>query len=145
MIIFVRMRDDLAEEELSIPASRTFKNYDTLVDELYISAEELEGAFIGNDPADPDDHPFCFVELRDGRCLYFMSVDLDFTHSANSLAEDALDCACAEIQRQLGVKTGDLAGLIFSGEKGDEVRNIFKQYIQAELAHREEAHEVVTP
>jgi len=144
-MIFVRMRDDLAEEELSIPASRTFKNYDTLVDDLYITAEELEGAFIGDDPAHPDDHAFCFVELRDGRCLYFMSVDLDFIHSVDSLAEDALDCACAEIQRQLGVKTGDLAGLIFSGSNGDAIRDIFKQYIQAEMAHREEAHEVDTP
>lgn len=57
------------------------------------------------------------------------------------LAEDALDCACAEIQRQLGVKTGDLAGLIFSGEKGDEIRNIFKAYIQAEREHKENLKE----
>ena len=72
------MRADLAEEGLSVPASRTFSNYDTLDDDLYITAEELEGATLGDDPADPDDHPFCYVQLKDGRSLYFISVDLDF-------------------------------------------------------------------
>lgn len=78
----IRMRDDLAEEGLSVPASRTFKDYDTLVDDLYISADELKGASIGNDPADPDDHPFCYVQLKDGRSLYFISADLDFEYEA---------------------------------------------------------------
>lgn len=73
-----RMRNDLIKQGLSIPASRTFKDYDTLVDSLYITAEELEGATQGNDPADPDDHPFCYVQLKDGRALYFISTDLDF-------------------------------------------------------------------
>mgnify|MGYP003654109565 CR=1 FL=1 len=49
------MRADLAEEGLSVPASRTFSNYDTLDDDLYITAEELEGAIQGDDPADADD------------------------------------------------------------------------------------------
>lgn len=74
----IRMRDDLAKEGLSVPASRTFSNYDTLDDDLYITAQELEGAVQGDDPADPDDHPFCYVQLKDGRSLYFISVDLDF-------------------------------------------------------------------
>ena len=74
----IQMRRDLAKEGLSVPASRTFSNYDTLDDDLYISAEELEGAVQGDDPADPDDHAFCYVQLRDGRSLYFMGVDLDF-------------------------------------------------------------------
>lgn len=74
----VRMRDDLAEEGLSIPASRTFKKYDTQVGVVYINAEELVGAVIGNDRADPDEHAFCYVKLKDGRGLYFLSVDLDF-------------------------------------------------------------------
>ena len=72
------MRADLAKEGMSVPASRTFSNYDTLDDDLYISAEELDGATFADDPADPDDHPFCFVQLKDGRCLYFISADLDF-------------------------------------------------------------------
>ena len=75
----VRMRDDLAKEGLSVPASASFSNYDHLVEPVfYISAEELEGAVIGDDPAGPDDHAFCFVQLKDGRGLYFMGVDLDF-------------------------------------------------------------------
>ena len=78
MTFLARMRDDLAEQGFSVPASKTFSNYDTLDDDLYITAEELEGATQGNDPADPDDHPFCYVQLKDGRSLYFISVDLDF-------------------------------------------------------------------
>jgi hypothetical protein len=74
----IRMRDDLAKAGYAIPASRTFSDYDTLDDDLYITAKELEGAVQGNDPADPDDHPFCYVQLKDGRSLYFISVDLDF-------------------------------------------------------------------
>ena len=74
----IRMRDDLALEGLSVPASRTFKDYDTQVDVVYITAEELDGATYGNDPAHPDDHPFCYVQLKDGRSLYFLSIDLDF-------------------------------------------------------------------
>lgn len=74
----IRMRWDLAEEELSVPASTTFSNYDTLDDDIFVTAEELEGAEQGDDPADPDDHAFCYVKLKDGRSLYFMSVDLDF-------------------------------------------------------------------
>jgi len=76
----IRMRWDLAEEGYSVPASRTFSNYDTLDDDLYISAEELEGATYADDPADPDDHPFCFLQLKDGRTLYFIGADLDFIY-----------------------------------------------------------------
>ena len=74
----ISMRADLAEEGMSVPASRTFSNYDTLDDDLYISAEELEGATYADDPADPDDHPFCYIQLKDGRTLYFIGADLDF-------------------------------------------------------------------
>lgn len=72
----IRMRDDLAEEGLSVPASRTFRDYDTQVDVVYVDAEELNGATYGDDPA--DDHPFCYVQLKDGRSLYFINADLDF-------------------------------------------------------------------
>jgi hypothetical protein len=80
MNCIIRMRDDLAREGMSVPASKTFRDYDTLVDDLYISAKELEGATFGNDPAEPDDHAFCYVDLKDGRSLYFISVDLDFDY-----------------------------------------------------------------
>jgi len=78
----IRMRDDLAEEGLAVPASKSFKDYDTQVDVVYIGAEELQGATYGDDPAHPDEHPFCYVELKDGRSLYFLSVDLDFGETA---------------------------------------------------------------
>ncbi len=76
----IQMRHDLAEEGYSVPASRTFSNYDTLDDRLFVTAEELEGATFGEDPADSDDHPFCYVQLKDGRSLYFISIDLDFIY-----------------------------------------------------------------
>lgn len=81
MNTIITMRADLAEEGLAVPASKTFEKYDTQVDVVYVGAEELEGATIGSDPADPDDHPFCYVELKDGRSLYFISVDLDFEYT----------------------------------------------------------------
>ena len=46
------------------------------------------------------------------------------------LAIEALDEACAYIQRKLGVKTGDLASHFFSD---GVVVGIFKKYIDEEL------------
>jgi hypothetical protein len=77
----IRMRDDLAEEGLAVPASPTFEKYDTLGDVVYITAEELEGAVQGDDPADPDDHAYWYIKLKDGRSLYFVGADLDFEYS----------------------------------------------------------------
>ena len=79
MTYTARMRDDLAEEGLSVPASATFEKYDTLGDIVYISAAELEGATQGDDP---DDHAYCYIQLKDGRSLYFISADLDFEVTA---------------------------------------------------------------
>lgn len=80
MYPIISMRADLAEDGLSVPASKSFKDYDTQVDVTYITAEELEGATQGDDPADTDDHPFAYVELKDGRSFYFISADLDFDY-----------------------------------------------------------------
>jgi hypothetical protein len=74
----VRMRSDLAEEGMSVPAGKSFESYDTLVDVIYLSADDLEDAVQGNDPVDTDTHPYCYVKLRDGRCFYMVSADLDF-------------------------------------------------------------------
>jgi len=98
----VRMRDDLAEARISVPASKTFRDYDTQVEEIYVNSEELEGAVLGEDPADSDDHPFCYVELKDGRSLYFMGMDLDFDmekekdHEKDCPATDGFGCRCGE-------------------------------------------------
>lgn len=83
MNYIIRMRDDLAEEGLSVPACKTFTDYDTMVDVEYISAEELQDARVGDDPADPDDHAFWYIQLKDGRSFYFLSVDLDFDDEDN--------------------------------------------------------------
>ena len=74
----IRMRTDLAEEGMSVPAGKSFESYDTLVDVIYLSADDLEDAVQGNDPVDTDTHPYCYVKLRDGRCFYMVSADLDF-------------------------------------------------------------------
>ena len=87
----ITMRWDLAEEGLSVPASKTFSDYDTLDDDLYITAEELEGATQGNDPADPDDHAFCYVQLKDGRSLYFIGADLDFEYEEQTTKDDSYE------------------------------------------------------
>jgi len=82
MNTIITMRADLAEEGLAVPASKTFSKYDHLDEPvIFIGAEELEGATCGDDPAHPDDHAFQYVELKDGRSLYFMSVDLDFEYT----------------------------------------------------------------
>ena len=62
----IRMRTDLAEEGLSVPAGKSFESYDTLVDVVYLSADDLVDAVQGNDPVDTDEHAFCYVKLRDG-------------------------------------------------------------------------------
>ena len=49
------------------------------------------------------------------------------------LAGNALSQACAYIQDQLGVKTGDLAGLFFSGETQDIIESILQDYIKIEI------------
>lgn len=50
----------------------------------------------------------------------------------DTLAEVALDAACAAIQDALGVPDGGLAGLHFSGDKGDAIRRLLLDYIAAE-------------
>jgi hypothetical protein len=50
-----------------------------------------------------------------------------------ALAEDALNAACLEIQKKLGVTDGGVAGVFFSGDEGDDVRAHFNYYIRLEL------------
>jgi len=52
----------------------------------------------------------------------------------NDLAYAALDAACASIQDALGVKTGDFAGMYFSGERHDAIIAILADYIGAEIS-----------
>ena len=124
MKVNIRMRDDLAEEGLSVPASTTFSDYDTLDDDLYITAEELDGATQGNDPADPDDHAFCYVQLKDGRSLYFISVDLDFEY-----IYDKIEIIQTSHGYMAQYMEGELEGEYLCDSKGD---NTFDTYAEAE-------------
>jgi hypothetical protein len=49
------------------------------------------------------------------------------------LAGNALSQACAYIQETLGVKTGDTAGLFFTGEPQDIIESILQDYIRTEI------------
>jgi hypothetical protein len=51
----------------------------------------------------------------------------------NDLAVSALDIACAFIQEQMNIKTGDLAGLYFSGNRKEIMESIFQDYIRQEV------------
>lgn len=124
MKVNIRMRDDLAEEGLSVPASTTFSDYDTLDDDLYITAEELDGATQGDDPADPDDHAFCYVQLKDGRSLYFISVDLDFEY-----IYDKFEIIQTNDGYMVQHMEGQLEGEYLHDSKGD---NLFNTYVEAE-------------
>lgn len=57
--------------------------------------------------------------------------------SINAIAESAINAAVREIQEQLGVETGDLAGIFFSGEVNDRLMCMFTLYIKSELAMQE--------
>jgi hypothetical protein len=75
----IRMRDDLAEEEYTIPASYTFSDYDTQDEPIiYLSATDLDGAEQYDNGIDSDSHPFEVLKLKDGRVFYLMSIDLDY-------------------------------------------------------------------
>lgn len=52
----------------------------------------------------------------------------------DALAEAALDAACEVIQRALGQTDGGVAGVFFSGENGEALVRLFKQYIALERA-----------
>ena len=55
----------------------------------------------------------------------------------NDLAENALDVACAFIQEQLNVETGDLAGLFFSGKPKEIILEVLQDYISQEIQFKE--------
>jgi hypothetical protein len=51
----------------------------------------------------------------------------------SELVELALNAACKAVQDELGETDGGLAGVMFSGELGDNFRKIFSEYCEAEL------------
>jgi len=75
-----RMRTDLAEEGLAIPAFDDVVAYEHYVGHHYIGAEELVGAKLEGNTENCDDPRYNYtrLRLRDNRLLYFVGVDLDF-------------------------------------------------------------------
>lgn len=55
----------------------------------------------------------------------------------SDLAMSALDEACRHIQDHLGVKTGDLAGIFFSGEAQSIIESILQDYIRTEIQFKD--------
>ena len=54
------------------------------------------------------------------------------------LAWDALNAACSNIQDAIKQPNGDVAGVFFSGEKGEQILSILQEYIRLELSFRKE-------
>lgn len=54
-------------------------------------------------------------------------------HQIENLARNALDQACFSIQEALGVKTGDIAGVFFSGEAQNIIESILQDYVKTEI------------
>jgi hypothetical protein len=54
----------------------------------------------------------------------------------SKLASEALDVACRHIQDIIGVETGDLAGMYFSGENLETVDLVLRRYITLELQEK---------
>lgn len=76
----VRMRDDLAEEGYTIPAGKSYRDYDDLQEVTHLTASEIKDAEEYDNGEDPDSHPFQVVKLTDGRILYVISADLDYNY-----------------------------------------------------------------
>jgi len=49
------------------------------------------------------------------------------------IAEDALNEACSFMQESIGIQTGDVAAQFFTGCHGDNVKRLFRQYLETEL------------
>ena len=55
----------------------------------------------------------------------------------SNLAGQALDEACRHIQDVIGVQTGDVAGIYFSGSNKDAIEAVLTRYINLELSFRD--------
>jgi hypothetical protein len=53
-----------------------------------------------------------------------------------NLARNALDEACRHIQDVIGIQTGDLAGMFFTGENQGVIEEVLREYILLELGSR---------
>jgi hypothetical protein len=61
------------------------------------------------------------------------------------LASEALDVACRHIQDIIGVETGDLAGMYFTGEISKTINLVLTRYVVLELQEKNpELHQFLT-
>ena len=67
-----------------------------------------------------------------------VSEDSDSSSDVEELANDALDAAALSIQDALGVEHGDFAGTFFTGEIGDTILEILKDYAREEIKNQSE-------
>jgi hypothetical protein len=59
------------------------------------------------------------------------------SEDVSNLAEQALDEACRHIQDVIGIQTGDVAGIYFSGSNKDAIEAVLMRYINLELSFRD--------
>ena len=76
----VRLRDDLAEDGLGVPAFDYVTAPDNGHGRTYLFKEDLVGAIALRDVEDEDkpEYNFEHIKLLDGRVFYILSIDLDY-------------------------------------------------------------------
>jgi len=55
----------------------------------------------------------------------------------SNLADQALNEACRHIQDVIGIQTGDVAGIYFSGDNKKAIEAVLTRYINLELSFRD--------
>jgi len=67
-----------------------------------------------------------------------LNEDSDSSSDVETLANDALDAAALSIQDALGVEHGDFAGTFFTGEIGENILEILRDYAREEMKNQSE-------
>lgn len=52
----------------------------------------------------------------------------------DQIADDALNAACLSIQDALGQSHGDAAGIFFTGENEERIKELLREYVRFEIA-----------
>lgn len=78
--MMIRMRDDLAKEEILIPAYDDVVEPDTGVGRTFLDAEDLVGAVLMGDNNDDTKPHYTFehIKLKDRRQYWVHGIDLDY-------------------------------------------------------------------
>lgn len=65
--------------------------------------------------------------------------DDNYHHDAETLAEGALNAAARYIQDELGIETGDAAGMFFTGKNLEMIMDVLTEYAEYELQHQRDS------